>query len=102
MCPLASVRGLVQARPTARYKRTRPARSSHKKAAATGIAAYSSLWIVSLFGLFTALVANGTGSLACGLAGCLALSAAALLSGLLQISGRQCLNVLHIYSLLIV
>ena len=101
MRPLVSGCGLVQARPTVGYKRPRPARSSHKKVAATGIAAYSSLCVVRSFNLLTALVADSAGSLACRLARCLALTAAALLHGLLQIPGRQCLNVLHMYSLLI-
>ena len=49
-----------------------------------------------LFRLLAALIAHGAGSLACGLAGCLALAAAPLLHGLLQVSGHQCLDVLHI------
>ena len=67
-----------------------------KKVAATGIAAYSSLENIGLFDLLTALVAHGAGGLACGLAGGLALTAAALLHGLLQVSGSQSFNVFHI------
>ena len=54
-----------------------------KKVAATGIAAYSSLENIGLFDLLTALVAHGAGGLACGLAGGLALTAAALLHRIL-------------------
>ena len=67
-----------------------------KKVAATGIAAYSSLENIGLFDLLTALVSYGAGGLACGLAGGLALAAAAFLHGLLQVSGLQCFNVLHV------
>ena len=45
--------------------------------------------------MLAALVAYGARSLTCGLAGCLALAAAALLHGLLKISCVDCLNVLH-------
>ena len=48
-----------------------------------------------LFHLLTALISYRAGRLACRLAGCLALSASALLHGFLQVSRAQCLNVLH-------
>ena len=48
-----------------------------------------------LFCLLTGLVPYRTGSLARGLAGSLALAAAAFLHGFLQIPRVQCLNVLH-------
>jgi hypothetical protein len=60
------------------------------------LALFFSFLPLSLSGVLTALVAYRTGSLAGRLAGCLALTTAALLHGLLQISGYQGLNVLHI------
>ena len=48
------------------------------------------------FLLFAGLVADRAAGLACGLAGCLAFAAAALLHALLKRSGVQSLDVLHI------
>ena len=50
--------------------------------------------------MLAALVAYGARSLTCGLAGCLALAAAASLQGVLQASGIQGLDPLHKISLL--
>ena len=50
------------------------------------------LW---LFHLLTALIPDCTGSLAGRLAGSLTLAAAPLLHGLLQVSGRQSLDMPH-------
>ena len=52
--------------------------------------------LIPLFAVFAGLIPHRAGSLACRLAGGLALTTAALLHGLLQISGYQGLNVLHI------
>ena len=54
-----------------------------------------------LFHLLAALISYRAGRLACRLAGCLALSASALLHGFLQVSRAQCLNVLHTIASLI-
>ena len=50
--------------------------------------------------VLTGLVGNTAAGLACALAGCLALAAAAVLSTLRHITGIQCLNMLHILFLL--
>ena len=47
--------------------------------------------------LLAALISHGAGSLACRLAGCLALAASTLLYGILQIFRIQCLDMLHYY-----
>lgn len=46
--------------------------------------------------LLTGLIADRAAGLACGLAGCLAFAATALLHALLKRSGIQSLDVLHI------
>ena len=50
--------------------------------------------------VLAALVSYSTGSLACRLAGCLALAAAAFLHAVLQCACAQCLYVFHLYVLL--
>ena len=48
-----------------------------------------------LFGMLTALISYGTGSLAGRLAGCLALAASAFFYGVLKIFGIKSFNVFH-------
>ena len=71
-----------------------------KEEAAAGAAAYSFTEKLLLFAVLAGLISYGTGSLACGLAGCLALAAAAFLHAVLQCACAQCLYVFHLYVLL--
>ena len=50
--------------------------------------------------ILATLISNRARCLACWLAGCLALAAAALLYRLFIVPGRQCFNMLHTYCLL--
>ena len=52
--------------------------------------------------VLAALISYGAGSLACGLAGCLALAASALLHRFVQRLRVQCLNMLHLNLLLMI
>ena len=57
---------------------------------------HSTLLLFSVFlCLLADLIADGAGSLACGLAGSLALAAAALLNSTLKALCIQCLNMFH-------
>jgi len=65
-------------------------------ASAIALLSYTALVQYKLLDLLTALVSHRAGSLAGRLAGSLALAAAALLHGLLQVPGRQSLDMLHL------
>ena len=66
-----------------------------KEEAAAGAAAYSFTEKLLLFAVLAGLISYGTGSLACRLAGSLALATSAFFHGVLQSLSIQSLNMFH-------
>ncbi len=66
-----------------------------KEEAAAGAAAYSFTEKLPLFAVLAGLISYGTGSLACRLAGSLALATSAFFHGVLQSLSIQSLNMFH-------